>query len=110
MVANQLEPTSAVITLFSLTEIDPFNHAAIQRGIHDIDRAFIFASNPQFIFHDSPGFEAGDEREPKQVQSFIEKRARSTDVDDQLDAIWSLSLSYFISLIYFLAQVLSSIK
>ncbi|KAI9428856.1 hypothetical protein H4582DRAFT_2105768 [Lactarius indigo] len=33
-----------------------------ERGIHDIDRPFAFASNPQFIFHDSPGFETGDER------------------------------------------------
>ncbi|KAH9061747.1 hypothetical protein EDB83DRAFT_2520179 [Lactarius deliciosus] len=32
-----------------------------ERGIHDIDRPFAFTSNPQFIFHDSPGFETGDE-------------------------------------------------
>ncbi|KAH9029953.1 hypothetical protein EDB85DRAFT_2074375 [Lactarius pseudohatsudake] len=58
------------------------------RGIHDIDRPFAFASNPQFIFHDSPGFETGDESQLKKVQSFIEKRAKSTKVDDQLHAIW----------------------
>ncbi|KAI9433701.1 hypothetical protein H4582DRAFT_2185552, partial [Lactarius indigo] len=58
------------------------------RGIHDIDRPFAFASNPQFIFHDSPGFETGDESQLKKVQSFIEKRARATEVDDQLHAIW----------------------
>ncbi|KAI9433695.1 GTP-binding protein, partial [Lactarius indigo] len=59
-----------------------------ERGIHDIDRPFAFASNPQFIFHDSPGIEAGDESQLKEVQSFIEKRARATEVDDQLHAIW----------------------
>ncbi|KAI9429134.1 GTP-binding protein [Lactarius indigo] len=59
-----------------------------ERGIHDIDRPFAFASNPQFIFHDSPGFETGDERQLKKVQSFIEERARATEVDDQLHAIW----------------------
>ncbi|KAI9428761.1 hypothetical protein H4582DRAFT_1829315 [Lactarius indigo] len=58
------------------------------RGIHDIDRPFAFASNPQFIFHDSPGFETGDESQLKKVQSFIEERARATEVDDQLHAIW----------------------
>ncbi|KAF8810391.1 hypothetical protein BYT27DRAFT_7186615 [Phlegmacium glaucopus] len=58
------------------------------RGIHDIDRPFAFASNPQFIFHDSPGFETGDESQLKKVQSFIRERARSTEVDDQLHAIW----------------------
>ncbi|KAH9053330.1 hypothetical protein EDB87DRAFT_1651758 [Lactarius vividus] len=43
------------------------------RGIHDIDRPFAFASNPHQL---------------KKVQSFIEKRAKSTKVDDQLHAIW----------------------
>ena len=31
-----------------------------QRGTHDINRPFVFKSNPNFIFHDSPGFETGD--------------------------------------------------
>ncbi|KAI9431702.1 hypothetical protein H4582DRAFT_1858678 [Lactarius indigo] len=72
-----------------------------ERGIHDIDRPFAFASNPQFIFHDSPGFETGDESQLKKVQSFIEKRARATNVDDQLHAIWSLSPSRSVALPYF---------
>ncbi|KAF8811057.1 hypothetical protein BYT27DRAFT_7185168 [Phlegmacium glaucopus] len=59
-----------------------------KRGSHDIHRPFAFASNPQFIFHDSPGFEAGDENQLKEVQSFIEERAWSTDVEEQLHAIW----------------------
>ncbi|KAF8812098.1 hypothetical protein BYT27DRAFT_7183101 [Phlegmacium glaucopus] len=59
-----------------------------ERGCHDINRPFAFSSNPQFIFHDSPGFESGDENQLKEVQSFIEKRAKSTDVEDQLHAIW----------------------
>ncbi|KAK7448833.1 hypothetical protein VKT23_013562 [Stygiomarasmius scandens] len=58
------------------------------RGIHDINRPFVFASNPQFIFHDSPGFEQGGEKELKDVQQFIEKRGKATEVDDQLHAIW----------------------
>ena len=62
-----------------------------QRGIHDINRPFAFKSNPGFIFHDSPGFETGDERQLQKVLSFLEKKAKSTDVDDQLHAIWSVS-------------------
>ncbi|KAK7448792.1 hypothetical protein VKT23_013522 [Stygiomarasmius scandens] len=58
------------------------------RGIHDIKRPFVFASNPQFIFHDSPGFEQGGEKELKDVQQFIEKKGKATEVDDQLHAIW----------------------
>ena len=65
----------------------------MQRGIHDINRSFTFRSNPGFIFHDSPGFETGDKRQLQEVLSFIEEKAKSTDVDDQLHAIWSVSLS-----------------
>jgi GTP-binding protein EngB required for normal cell division len=66
---NLLEPTAA-------------------RGIHDIYRPFAFRSNPQFIFHDSPGFESGDEKQLQDVLSFIEQKSKSTEVDDQLHAIW----------------------
>ena len=64
-----------------------------QRGIHDIHRPFVFKTNPGFIFHDSPGFETGDKRQLQEVLSFMEMKAKSTDVDDQLHAIWSVSLS-----------------
>ena len=64
-----------------------------QRGIHDINRPFAFKSNPGFIFHDSPGFETGDEKQLREVLSFIKKKAKSKEVDDQLHAIWSVSLS-----------------
>ena len=62
----------------------------IQRGIHDIRRPFAFQSNPGFIFHNSPGFETGDEKQLQEVQSFIEEKAKSGDVNDQLHAIWSV--------------------
>ena len=65
----------------------------IQRGIHDIHRSFAFRSNPGFIFHDSPGFETGDKKQLQEVLSFIEKKARSNNVNDQLHAIWSVLLS-----------------
>ena len=64
-----------------------------QRGKHDINRPFAFKSNPRFIFHDSPGFETGDEKQLQEVLSFMEKKSKSTEVGDQLHAIWSVSLS-----------------
>ena len=66
---------------------------SVQRGIHDINRPFTSRSNPGFIFHDSPGFEAGDMKQMQEVLSFLEKKAKSTDVDDQVHVIWSVSLS-----------------
>ena len=68
----------------------------MQRGIHDIRRSFAFKSNPGFIFHDSPGFETGDERQLQDVFSFLEEKAKSGEVDDQLHAIWSVSPSQLI--------------
>ena len=68
----------------------------MQRGIHDIRRSFAFRSNPGFIFHDSPGFETGDKKQLQEVLSFLEEKAKSTDVDNQLHAIWSVSLSQLI--------------
>ena len=59
-----------------------------QRGEHDVRVEFTFESNPQFIFHDSPGFEAGGEQELLDVLSFIEEKARATEVMDQIHAIW----------------------
>ncbi|PPQ73878.1 hypothetical protein CVT26_011741 [Gymnopilus dilepis] len=58
------------------------------RGVHDVNRPFVFDSNPKFIFHDSPGFEAGGEEELNAVQRFIADRAKAYDVNEQLHAIW----------------------
>ncbi|KAF8152471.1 hypothetical protein B0H34DRAFT_641237, partial [Crassisporium funariophilum] len=58
------------------------------RGIHDVRRSFVFKSNPGFIFHDSPGFEAGGEEELKAVMTFIQKSSKAKNVDDQIHVIW----------------------
>ncbi|KAF8168427.1 hypothetical protein B0H34DRAFT_855140 [Crassisporium funariophilum] len=73
---NKLEPTS-------------------ERGIHDVRRSFVFKSNPGFIFHDSPGFEAGGEEELKAVMTFIEESSKAKDVDDQIHVIWCVSMAFF---------------
>ncbi|KAF8240080.1 hypothetical protein L208DRAFT_1352972 [Tricholoma matsutake] len=59
-----------------------------KRGIHNVRDEFSFKSNPQFIFHDSPGFEAGGEQELQDVLSFIQEKAKATEVKDQIHAIW----------------------
>ena len=51
----------------------------------------IFETNPGFIFHDSPGFEAGDDQELKLVQKFIAQSSRARNVNRQLHAIWYVS-------------------
>ncbi|GJJ11619.1 hypothetical protein Clacol_005855 [Clathrus columnatus] len=59
-----------------------------KRGFHDVNQSFHFPSNPRFIFHDSPGFETGDETQLKQVQCFIRERSREWKIDEKLRAIW----------------------
>ena len=67
-----------------------------QRGIHDIEKQFVFKNNPQFIFHDSPGFEAGNDQELKDVLSFVEKRSKMNNPNEQLHAIWSDPINIFL--------------
>ncbi|KAJ7900406.1 hypothetical protein B0H13DRAFT_1622465 [Mycena leptocephala] len=59
-----------------------------QRGFHNIDNQLIFKSNPQYIFHDSRGFESGSIEETNKVKYFIAKRADSNTLSQQLHAIW----------------------
>ncbi|KIM38992.1 hypothetical protein M413DRAFT_447350 [Hebeloma cylindrosporum] len=66
------------------SKIDPTS----QRGEHDVNVSFSFKSNPEFIFHDSPGFEAGGEEELQNVLSFIQKKGKAREVKDQIHAIW----------------------
>ncbi|KAG6915182.1 hypothetical protein DXG01_012828 [Tephrocybe rancida] len=62
------------------------------RGIHDINRPFAFSSNPKFIFHDSPGFEAGDDNQRKTIQEFIKKFCFAPDVSRFL---FDLEMDFF---------------
>ncbi|KAJ7867419.1 hypothetical protein B0H13DRAFT_2236728 [Mycena leptocephala] len=59
-----------------------------ERGLHDIENQLIFKSNRQFIFHDSRGFESGSLTEMESVKAFINKRAKRTELREQLHAIW----------------------
>ncbi|TFK63937.1 hypothetical protein BDN72DRAFT_847128 [Pluteus cervinus] len=76
-----------------------------KRGVHDINRAFTFASNPQFLFHDSAGFEAGSEEELKEVQAFIAEHAKANEVADQLHAIWPVSTSPLLQMFCFTPDI-----
>ncbi|KAJ7241763.1 hypothetical protein C8J57DRAFT_72763 [Mycena rebaudengoi] len=59
-----------------------------ERGLHDIENQLIFKSNPQFIFHDTRGFESGSVAETEKVKAFIAGCAGSGTLADQLHAIW----------------------
>jgi hypothetical protein len=66
-----------------LTTIDFY-----QRGYHEIKNELVFGSNPDFVFHDSCGFEAGSEAEFKQMKEFVLERASTAILKERIHAIW----------------------
>ncbi|KAG9312506.1 hypothetical protein JVU11DRAFT_6897 [Chiua virens] len=58
------------------------------RGMHDIKNELVFRSNPNFIFHDSQGFEAGSIGEFEQMKEFVSGRAKTAHLKKQIHAIW----------------------
>ncbi|KZP26972.1 hypothetical protein FIBSPDRAFT_328097 [Athelia psychrophila] len=59
-----------------------------ERGYHDINNQMIFKSNPEFIFHDSRGFECGSVDETETVKRFLSERAQAGELKDQVHAVW----------------------
>ncbi|KAG1795059.1 GTP-binding protein [Suillus plorans] len=58
------------------------------RGNHDITNEMVFKSNPDFVFHDSCGFEAGSEEEFESMKKFISECAHATKLEERIHAIW----------------------
>jgi hypothetical protein len=81
----------------------------VQRGEHDIELELYFSSHTGYIFHDSRGFEAGDDRELKIVQEFVRRRSREDMLSARLHAIWFVFCALYSSIfINFGFQVLHS--
>jgi hypothetical protein len=60
----------------------------IRRGVSDINKEILSELNPQFVLHDSLGFEGGDDSNLQIVLNFIKTRSRRANLKDQLHAIW----------------------
>ena len=60
----------------------------MQRGQHDVNDELIFTNHRGYIFHDSPGFEAGSKDELKTVQKFVKRKSQEKRLKDRLHAIW----------------------
>ncbi|OAX30491.1 hypothetical protein K503DRAFT_705203, partial [Rhizopogon vinicolor AM-OR11-026] len=57
---------------------------SVDRGYHNIQNELVFGSNPDFIFHDSCGFEAGGEKEFKDMKKFVLERASTTKLKERV--------------------------
>jgi hypothetical protein len=60
----------------------------MQRGEHDIEDELTFTKHDGYVFHDSRGFEAGNEDELRIVQEFVCRRSQERRLNDRLHAIW----------------------
>ena len=60
----------------------------MQRGIHDINHEMVFKTNEKFVFHDSPGFEAGREDEFDKMKNFVAERTNTTFLKKQIHVVW----------------------
>jgi hypothetical protein len=60
----------------------------MQRGEHEIEDELSFTNHTGYVFHDSRGFEAGDDNEIKIVQEFVSRKSQDGRLDDRLHAIW----------------------
>ncbi|KAF9531334.1 hypothetical protein CPB83DRAFT_786637, partial [Crepidotus variabilis] len=59
-----------------------------ERSEHDIHDELIFANHEGYIFHDSCGFESGDNQELTIIQEFVREKATKKRLKDRLHAIW----------------------
>src|SRR5437879_3496112 len=83
-------PSVYVPTLYG-SILTPINF--YRRGYHDINNELVFGSNPDFVFHDSCGFEARGEAEFKQMKEFVLERTSATELKQRIHAIWYVILS-----------------
>jgi hypothetical protein len=65
----------------------------VQRGEHNIENELRFTSHNGYVFHDSRGFESGDDTELEIVQDFVGRRSRERKLNDRLHAIWFASVT-----------------
>jgi hypothetical protein len=66
----------------------------VQRGEHNIEHELSFTSHGGYVFHDSRGFESGDETELVIVQDFVRRKSRARLLKDRLHAIWFVFVSF----------------
>ena len=63
-----------------------------KRGKHNVYDEFIFEERPEYIFHDSCGFEGGSTTEMDDVKRFIAEKSGAKTMKGQLHLIWCVEL------------------
>ncbi|KAI6146374.1 hypothetical protein BKA82DRAFT_4159805 [Pisolithus tinctorius] len=68
--------------------VNTANVAKDKPGEVDITQEFTSPENDRLILYDNKGFEAGDAGNFETVKSFIEKRKKEPEIENQLHAVW----------------------
>jgi hypothetical protein len=87
-IENHLEPSTEVRKAYSCRCWLIETLLLVQRGEHDIELEITFTNNKGYVFHDSCGFESGNETELEIVQNFVRSRSRDGRLNERLHAIW----------------------
>ncbi|KIO06051.1 hypothetical protein M404DRAFT_999271 [Pisolithus tinctorius Marx 270] len=72
----------------SVDEPDVFDEEGKKHGYHEIKHELVFKSNPGFVFHDSPGFEAGSAKQFEEMKRFVMDHAVERTLKKHIHAIW----------------------
>jgi hypothetical protein len=59
-----------------------------------IEDEIIFKTHKGYVFHDSPGFEYGGEKQVQIVRDFIRRKSQERRLEDRLHAIWLAFFGY----------------
>ncbi|KAF7969973.1 hypothetical protein HWV62_25456 [Athelia sp. TMB] len=60
----------------------------LMAGVSDINQEIICKANPQFVLHDSKGFENGEIENLQIVETFLKERGERADISQQVHAVW----------------------
>ncbi|KAF7973926.1 hypothetical protein HWV62_13986 [Athelia sp. TMB] len=64
------------------------NVSYLRAGVSDINQEIICRANPQFVLHDSQGFEGGETENLQRVETFLKERGASVNISKQVHAVW----------------------
>ncbi|KAF7969974.1 hypothetical protein HWV62_25458 [Athelia sp. TMB] len=60
----------------------------VEAGISNINQEITCQANPQFVLHDSQGFEGGETENLQTVETFLLGRGEHVDISQQVHAVW----------------------
>ena len=64
-------------------------------GVSKIDKEMFFEKSPQFVLHDSQGFEGGETKNLQLVETFLKNRGEKVHISEQVHAVWCVASPFY---------------